>query len=65
MDDTWKAVSHGHYGVLFRFDAGCLKFFDDTPSVAMPHTLNNPQDLNADYLMIRFPVETLISWNAF
>jgi len=42
-------------------DAECLKFFDDTPSVAMPHTLNNPQDLNADYLMIRFPVEALIS----
>jgi len=28
----------------------CLKFCDDTPSIAMFPTANNPQDLDLDYL---------------
>jgi len=41
-----------------------LKFCDDTPSVAMTHTLINLHNLNPDYLVTSLPVETLISWNA-
>ena len=38
----------------------CMKFCDDTPSVVTP-SLKNPQNLDPDYLVTSFPIETTIS----
>jgi len=44
--------------LLARISADqCMKFCDDTSSVATP-TLNNPQNLDLDYLITSFAVET-------
>jgi len=43
---------------LARASTGqCLKFYDNTPSVATLLTLNNPQDLDPDILEASFPVQ--------
>ena len=45
---------------LARISAGqCLKFCDDTPSVATLPTLNNPQDLDPNYWRPVFPFSEL------
>jgi len=43
---------------LARVSAGqCLKLCDNTPSFAMLPTLNNPQDLDPEYLEATLPVK--------